>query len=174
MSFLNTLTYFLSSLFLSSDKPSREVWGYTAEGIGGRLAGACIFVQDSASHSQLLPTWSLWGKIFLSPLWTVVDSHFPLESAQRFAFSPQPNCGRTQGISSKQEVCVWPLLLPLMWQKWWTAATALMMVSSSEAGSIHTSFCCLYQPHWHAKQFLSRFFTETCEHFKFVIVSVLF
>lgn len=32
----------------------REVAGYTAGGVGGRFAGACIFVQDSASHSQLL------------------------------------------------------------------------------------------------------------------------
>lgn len=39
---------------------------------------------------------------------------------------------------------------------------------------MHTSFSLLYQLCWNAKQFLSRFLAETCKHFTFVIVTIVF
>lgn len=146
-----------------------DVWGHAAATVGG----AWILVQDNASHIQFLLTWSVQRNCFLPLVWAVLDSHFSLGGTQRD--------------------------LPAAHSQTRDTPRGLLQSGRCLSNPFYYSSCGRNNEHWHpliilsphqrqvqythpsllfisnieiTSKFLSRFLTETCKHFMFVMVSI--
>lgn len=130
MSFFLEHIIFRAHFFLPMISQDWEAWGYTAEGIGGRLGPRSLYRAVPATvrfYPPAVPCLDSCGFPFLSG----ENTEICLQSTAKLRMHPG-DCLKARSV------CLAPFITPHV-ADMMSSGYALVMVSSSESGLVHTS-----------------------------------